>query len=171
MMINLIVACGYDGQIGKNNKLLWHIPEDFKSFKRLTSNHVIIMGRNTFESLPGMLPNRIHIVISSKELEQKENLFVVKSLEEAIEKAKDISHHKEEQVWVIGGGKVYQECLEKNIIDRIYLSLVDYNGPADTYINLFYLNNFNLIFSEKYSKTEETPKWEFKIYKKDCLCK
>ena len=55
MMINLIVACGKDGQIGKDNKLLWHIPEDFKNFKRLTSNHVIIMGRNTFESLPGKL--------------------------------------------------------------------------------------------------------------------
>lgn len=166
-MINLIVACGKDGQIGKDNKLLWHIPEDFKSFKKLTLNKIIIMGRNTFESLPGMLQNRIHIVISSKELEQKENLFVVKSLEEAIEKTKYISTHKEE-VWVIGGGKVYQECLEKNIIDKIYLSLVNYNGPADTYINLFYLNNFNLIFSEKHGGTEKAPKWEFKIYKKEC---
>lgn len=168
MKINLIVACGNDGQIGLNNKLLWHIPEDFKNFKKLTSNHVIIMGRNTFESLPGMLPDRIHIVISSKDLERKENLYVVKSLEEAIEKAKEFLYFKEEQVWVIGGGKVYQECLEKKLIDRIYLSLVDYNGPADTYINLYYLNNFNLIFSEKYNETEKTPKWEFKIYKKDC---
>ena len=168
MKINLIVACGNDGQIGLNNKLLWHIPEDFKNFKKLTSNHVIIMGRNTFESLPGMLPDRIHIVISSKDLERKENLYVVKSLEEAIEKAKEFLYFKEEQVWIIGGGKVYQECLEKKLIDRIYLSLVDYNGPADTYINLYYLNNFNLIFSEKYNETEKTPKWEFKIYKKDC---
>lgn len=168
MKINLIVACGNDGQIGLNNKLLWHIPEDFKNFKKLTSNHVIIMGRNTFESLPGMLPDRIHIVISSKDLERKENLYVVKSLEEAIEKAKEFLYFKEEQVWVIGGGKVYQECLEKKLIDRIYLSLVDYNGPADTYINLYYLNNFNLIFSEKHNETEKTQKWEFKIYKKDC---
>ena len=168
MKINLIVACGNDGQIGLNNKLLWHIPEDFKNFKKLTSNHVIIMGRNTFESLPGMLPDRIHIVISSKDLERKENLYVVKSLEEAIEKAKEFLYYKEEQVWIIGGGKVYQECLEKKLIDRIYLSLVDYNGPADIYINLYYLNNFNLIFSKKYNETEKTPKWEFKIYKKDC---
>ena len=167
MKINLIVACGNDGQIGLNNKLLWHIPEDFKNFKKLTSNHVIIMGRNTFESLPGMLPDRIHIVISSKDLERKENLYVVKSLEEAIEKAKEFLYFKEEQVWVIGGGKVYQECLEKKLIDRIYLSLVDYNGPADTYINLYYLNNFNLIFSEKYNETEKTPKWEFKIYNRN----
>lgn len=167
MKINLIVACGNDGQIGLNNKLLWHIPEDFKNFKKLTSNHVIIMGRNTFESLPRMLPDRIHIVISSKDLERKENLYVVKSLQEAIEKAKEFLYFKEEQVWIIGGGKVYQECLEKKLIDRIYLSLVDYNGPADTYINLYYLNNFNLIFSEKYNETEKTPKWEFKIYNRN----
>lgn len=167
MKINLIVACGNDGQIGKDNKLLWHIPEDFKSFKRLTSNHIIIMGRNTFESLPGMLPNRIHIVISSKELEQKDNLFVAKSLEDAIEKAKDLSHNKEDQVWIIGGGKVYQECLEKNIIDRIYLSSVDYNGPADTYINKELINKkFKSIFKENYDKINKTLAWSFNIYER-----
>lgn len=164
MNVNLIVACGNNGQIGKNNKLLWHIPEDFKHFKEKTTNSVIIMGRNTYESLPGMLPNRIHIVITSKQLEQKENLYAVNSIKEAIQKAKDFN----KEIWVIGGAQIYNEFIKRDLINKIYLSSINYSGEADAYFDLRFLSSGRYIIksSEYFEKKNNTPEWSLKIYER-----
>lgn len=164
MNVNLIVACGNNGQIGKNNKLLWHIPEDFKHFKEKTTNSVIIMGRNTYESLPGMLPNRIHIVITSKQLEQKENLYAVNSIEEAIQKAKEFN----KEIWVIGGAQIYNEFIKRDFINKICLSSINYSGEADAYFDLRFLSSGRYIIksSEYFEKKNNTPEWSLKIYER-----
>ena len=163
MKVNLITACGKNGEIGLNNKLLWHIPEDFKKFKELTSHSIIIMGRNTFESLPGILPNRFHIVVTSKDLEENENVIKCESIEKAIEIAKNLSRN----IWIIGGAQIYNYCLENDLIDNVYLSEVDYEGPADTYINKDLINKkFKSIFKENYNKINKTLAWSFNIYER-----
>ena len=86
-MITLIAAADEHNALGKGSDLLWHLPEDFKHFKRLTTGHCIIMGRKTFETFPKPLPNRTHIVITRQKDYIKEGIIVVNSLEEAIEKA------------------------------------------------------------------------------------
>lgn len=170
MKLCLICACGKNGEIGLNNKLLWHIPEDFKKFKELTSHSVIIMGRNTFESLPGILPNRFHIVVTSKDLE--ENFFVKKAtdMNEALKIASGLVNYNSERVWLIGGMQLYNYCLENNLVDYIYLSKVDFEGEADTFININYIeNNYNCVYSEKYNEIKELnkniPSWSFNYYK------
>jgi dihydrofolate reductase len=162
--INLIVACGNNGQIGKDNKLLWHIPEDFKHFKEKTTNSVIIMGRNTYESLPGMLPNRIHIVITSKELKQKENLYAINSIEEAIKKAKEFN----KEIWVIGGAQIYNEFIKRDLINKIYLSSINYSGEADAYFDLRFLSSgrYTIKSAEYFEKKNNTPEWSLKIYER-----
>jgi len=167
MKISLIVAYGKQGQIGLNNKLLWHIPEDFAKFKKLTSNQTIIMGRKTFESLPKILPNRKHIVITSKDLKINHNdVLIVSSIEEALEKCKN-----EKNVWIIGGAQIYNYCIENDLIDEYYLSEIDYNGNADTFINIdkINFNNFELVEEEFYlpyenSKGEKVPGWCFRKF-------
>lgn len=167
MKVSMIVACGKNGQIGLDNKLLWHIPEDFKMFKKLTSGHTIIMGRNTFESLPGILPKRQHLVITSKcMISDNPLLEFTSSLEDALELVKD-----QDEVWIIGGAQVYNEALEKNLIDRLCISEVDYDGKADVYLKKINLNKFELIneiiFEKTFSeKGELIPSWTFKEYNK-----
>ena len=84
-MIILIAATSENNALGKNNELVWHLPDDFKRFKELTSGHYIVMGRKTFESFPKPLPNRTHVVISRQENYHPEGCIVVKSMQEAIE--------------------------------------------------------------------------------------
>ena len=85
-MVTLIAAAGENNELGKDNDLLWHLPDDFKRFKALTSGHFIIMGRKTFESFPKPLPNRTHIIITrNKNYHVPEGCFVVNSIEKAME--------------------------------------------------------------------------------------
>lgn len=134
-MISIIAVIGKNRELGKENKLLWHISEDLKRFKKITQGHAVIMGRKTFESLGKPLPNRLNIIITrDKNYKQKninclnnENVFILSSLEKAIEFAKNNG-----EVFIIGGGQVYRQGLP--YADRLYLTLVDADCPeADTY--------------------------------------
>jgi dihydrofolate reductase len=108
-MITLIAAIAANGAIGKDNKLLWRISEDLKRFKRITSNHAIIMGRKTFESLGKPLKNRTNIVITKNPNYQvPTEVLVAHSLEESI----DIAHKIDSNPFVIGGSKIYKEALK-----------------------------------------------------------
>jgi len=123
MIISLVVALAEDNAIGANNKLLWHLPNDLKFFKNLTWGMPIIMGRKTFVSIAGKpLPGRINIVITrdKNSLPSQENLWVVSSLEEAIERATETDCN---EVFVIGGGEIYNQSI--SIADKIYLTRVD----------------------------------------------
>jgi dihydrofolate reductase len=94
LKLSIIVATAEQGVIGKDNQLIWHLPEDLKMFRRLTTGHVIIMGRKTFESIGKPLPNRTSIIISRNTDYQVEGCIVVSSLEEAVEKAKELKQKR-----------------------------------------------------------------------------
>lgn len=133
-MISIIAAIGKNRELGKDNKLLWHIPEDAKRFKDLTSGHVVIMGRKTYESLPEKfrpLPNRINIVVTRNPTFTKINqLIVVGSIEEAIRLAQDKMPSKE--IFIIGGASIYEQGIKYS--DKLYLTLVEKEYPdADTF--------------------------------------
>lgn len=125
--ISIIVAIAENFAIGKNNDLLFHLPNDLKRFKQITSGKTLIMGRNTLLSLPKWpLPNRRHIVITDKPGDQFPGCEVVYSINEAIEKAQN-----EAEVFIIGGGSVYRQFYP--IATRLYLTLVHQPFEADVF--------------------------------------
>lgn len=122
--LNIIVAIAKNGAIGRNNQLLYHLPNDLKHFKELTTGHTIIMGRKTFESLPkGALPNRRNIVLSRQERLHYENAECYRSLEEAL-----MQCDYTEDVYIIGGADLYKQTL--GLAARIHLTLID-DTPKD----------------------------------------
>jgi dihydrofolate reductase len=127
MKLSLIVAVAENGVIGHNNQLIWHLPNDLKQFKRLTTGHCIIMGRKTFESIGKPLPNRTSIIISRNTDFQVEGCITVSSLENAISAAKKIEN---EEAFIIGGAEIYRLALP--IIDKIYLTEVHHAYEGDT---------------------------------------
>jgi len=126
-MISIIAAIGPNRELGKDNKLLWHIPADLKRFKKLTEGHAVIMGRKTFESLGKPLPHRLNIIITrqSNFLKTEKAQAVVNSLSEAINYLKfEIKNLKlKKEVFIIGGGQIYAQALP--IADKLYLTLVE----------------------------------------------
>ncbi len=128
MKLSLIVAVAENGVIGHNNQLIWHLPNDLKQFKRLTTGHCIIMGRKTFDSIGKPLPNRTSIIISRNTDFQIEGCITVNSLENAIMEAKKIEN---EEAFVIGGAEIYRLSLP--IVDKIYLTEVHYAYEGDTF--------------------------------------
>lgn len=128
-MISIIAAIALGNRaLGKDNELIYKIPEDLKRFKEKTSGHVVIMGRKTFESIGKALPNRINIVITKNPSFSAENVVVAHSLEEALRLAE---LKEEKEVFIIGGGLLYKEAIEK--ADKLYLTIVEGNPDADTY--------------------------------------
>ncbi len=125
MMLSIIVAVARNRAIGKDNQLLWHITEDLKYFKQITSGHTVIMGRKTFESIGKPLPNRRNIIISSS-LPAQENVTVARSLADAVA----LANH-EEEVFIIGGGSIYNEALP--LAGRLYYTEVHADYDADTF--------------------------------------
>jgi dihydrofolate reductase len=128
-MLSLIVAVSENGVIGKNNQLLWRLSADLKQFKALTTNHVIIMGRKTFDSIGKPLPNRTSIIISRQKNIEIKGCLVVDSLQKAVEIAEIIKPN--EEIFVIGGGEIYNESLP--IADKIYLTEVKTIVEGDTF--------------------------------------
>ncbi len=147
-MITLIAAAAENNALGKDNDLLWHLPNDFKRFKEITSGHHIIMGRKTFESFPKPLPNRTHIIITRQKEYLVENCIVVHSLEEAIAIAP-----KNEEVFIIGGAQIYEQSIP--LADKIDLTRVHTSLDADAFFPEFNVSEWNLVFSEKHFKDEK----------------
>lgn len=126
-IITIIVAAGENDAIGKNNQLIWHLRDDLKRFKKLTSGHHIIMGRKTFESFPKPLPNRTHVVITRQENYQAPSgVIIVNSIEKAIEISKT-----DKQPFIIGGGEIYKQAMP--FTDRIEITRVHETFEADTF--------------------------------------
>ncbi|MEM9685758.1 MAG: dihydrofolate reductase [Bacteroidota bacterium] len=125
-MITIIAAAGENNALGKDNDLVWHLPDDFKRFKQLTSGHTIIMGRKTFESFPGLLPNRTHIILSRKSDYAPQGTLVVYTVEEALHCVKG-----HEQSFVIGGGEIYRLFLPYT--EKIELTRIYHSFEADTF--------------------------------------
>tara|TARA_R110002072_G_scaffold218107_2_gene375787 strand:- start:12073 stop:12570 length:498 start_codon:yes stop_codon:yes gene_type:complete len=128
MIITIIAAIAKNNALGKNNDLIWHLPADLKRFKKITTGHYIIMGRNTFESIGKPLPNRTTIIITRNKNYFKDGCLIAHSLEQALEMAKD-----EEQVFVIGGAQIYNYAMEHNLVDTLDITLVHHEFEADVY--------------------------------------
>lgn len=152
-MITMIAAAGEQNGLGLNNKLLWHLPDDFKRFKQLTTGHAIIMGRKTFESFPKLLPGRTHIVITRDSEYIAEGIIVVHSIEEAL-----IKSVNDPQPFIIGGGEIYRMGME--IADKIELTRVHGSFPADTFFPEIPSDEWKLV-AEIYHGQDEKHAYAF----------
>lgn len=148
--ITLIAAASQNQVLGKDNKLIWHLPKDLKRFKTLTSGHCIIMGRKTFESLPKALPNRTNIVLTRNPAYQAQDAVVVHSVEEALEHSKN-----DGQPFILGGGEIYSLFIP--IAHKIELTRIHHNFEGDAYFPKIDPKQWKLIFQEDYYKKEDHP--------------
>ena len=152
--ITIIVAAAENDAIGKNNDLIWSLPDDLKRFKRLTSGHCIIMGRKTYDSFPGLLPNRKHIVISKKSHGYfHDEVIVVNNFKDAVK-----ATNGDENPYVIGGGQIYN--LAMKYCDIIELTRVHEKFEADTFFPKINEDKWQLINEEKH-EMEERHKYSF----------
>lgn len=126
--VSIIAAISENRGIGKNNKLLWHIPQDLSRFKKITLGHPVIMGRTTFESLGKPLPERDNIIVTRDLNYQAQGCIICHSIEEALKVAEKKDR---EEIFVIGGGQIYQQAIK--YADKLYLTIVSGNFEADTF--------------------------------------
>ena len=135
-MISIIVAVAKGGAIGKEGKIPWKIPGEQRQFKELTTGQVVIMGRTSYEEIGHPLPERTNIVVSKTKVFSGENLYTVKSLQEAIERA------GQEEIFIAGGAEIFQEALP--LADKIYMTYVDMEVPdADRFFPDFPEEEYN----------------------------
>ena len=133
MIISIIAAVAENGVIGGNNKLPWHLPLDMRFFMKTTEGHCILTGRRNYESIPEKfrpLKNRTNIVVTRQQnyAEETAELKIVGSLEEGIEIARKL---KEKELFIIGGGQVYEQAMA--LADRLYITEIKHQFQGDTY--------------------------------------
>ena len=158
--LTIIAAVSINNIIGNKNKLIWKLSNDLKRFKNLTTNHSVIMGRKTFESLPNPLPDRDNIVITRDTNYSKPNIQVCSSIEDAINLTKT-----DTQPFIIGGGEIYSQTI--NIVDKIELTRVHEEFDGDAYFPEIPLDIFELINEENYnSDLENEFNYSYLTYKK-----
>lgn len=145
--VTLIAAAAENNALGKDNDLVWHLPDDFKRFKRLTTGHHIIMGRKTFESFPKLLPDRTHIVITRQKDYQPEGAIVVHTLDDALEIASI-----DTQPFVIGGGEIYKQAIDR--AKKIELTRVHGTFEADTFFPEIDPTKWELLTSQFHPEDE-----------------
>lgn len=159
--IIMIVAVSENNVIGKDNDLIWKLKSDLKRFKSLTSGHVIIMGRKTFESFPKPLPNRKHIVISRQpNYPVPEDVVLAHTIEQALFKAKDFR-----KIFIIGGGEIYKQALP--FCNVLELTRVHTQCEGDTYFPEIETEAWKLLKTERYPADEENEfEYSFLTYLK-----
>lgn len=146
--ISIIVAIAENYAIGKDNRLLWHIPADLKRFKKITEGHQVIMGKLTYESLPFRpLKNRKNVVISDNPADTFEGCTTVHSIKEAVALC-----NEQEESFIIGGGSVYRQFLP--LSNKLYLTMVHKDFEADTFFPHLDLNQWSLIEREDHGPDE-----------------
>lgn len=162
MKIILIAAIGKKNEIGLENKLLWQSKSDLESFKNMTEGYPILMGRKTFESLPCVLPNREHYVVSTKDGFCHKDVTQVSRLEDALDLIK--ATHAE-KVFVIGGASVYEQTL--NIADKLVITHMDWIGKADTFFPKIDDSIWEVSSTVRRYPTKLDPiTWRRKVYKR-----
>lgn len=135
--ITMIAAVGKNLELGKDNELLWRIPEDLQFFKQQTVGKKIVMGKKTLDSLPGLLPKRTHIVLTHQEIEPSERLIVFHDITEL----KAYLQQLREEVMIIGGAQIYQQFIDD--ADKLVLTEIDGEKEADVYFPSFDKNEWN----------------------------
>jgi dihydrofolate reductase len=136
-MIAIISAIGKNYEIGYNNELIWNFKEDLNNFKKLTTNNIVVMGKNTFYSLKNPLKERLNVVISKTMVNEK-NILIYHSIDKALLKLKDFN----KDIFFIGGNRIYKEVLDKKLCDTIFFTKInDEFKKADTFFPYNSLNN------------------------------
>lgn len=159
-MLSIIVAIAKNYVIGKDNKLIWNIPADLKRFKKITTGHTVIMGRNTFLSLGRVLPNRKHIVLSLTELDcDNENVVVVDDIEKL-----DEYIDKDEENFVIGGAMIYKLLMPK--ADRLYITEIDKDFEGDSYFPEISKDEWTEVSREHAPQDENDFRYDYVIYER-----
>lgn len=153
-MIKIIAAVGKNYELGKDNDLIWHIPEDLKYFKETTMGQTVVMGRKTYESIGKPLPNRENIVITSREIE---GVTTLQSPEDILDMDRD--------VFIIGGNSIYSYFVP--YADEIYLTEIDAESNADVFFPKFDKSKYKKIILRE--GNNEELKYSFVIYKKEEL--
>jgi dihydrofolate reductase len=125
MIVTDVVAIAENHAIGKDNQLLWHLPNDLKHFKTITSGHTVIMGRKTFDSVGKPLPKRRNIIVTRQDIAIN-GCEVVNSVEAALALCEG-----EEEVFIVGGAEIYKQSL--HLVNRIYLTMVHQSFDADSF--------------------------------------
>ncbi|SEC21943.1 Dihydrofolate reductase [Tenacibaculum sp. MAR_2009_124] len=154
-MITVIAAIGENNELGKGNDLIWHLPADLKRFKRLTSGHHIIMGRNTYESIGKPLPNRTTIIVTRDKNYQQEGCLTAGSIEEAVELAKS-----DDEIFIIGGAQIYKQVLAFEFIDKLDITHVHSSFEADVYFPEINSNQWKEVRREDF-KADDKNKYDY----------
>ena len=164
-MLSIIVAMSENNVIGKNNALIWHLPEDLKRFKNITTGHTIIMGRKTFESLGRVLPNRKHIVLTKDEayIVNNENVEIVNNIE-----GLDKYIYTEEEVFVIGGAIIYKQLIDK--ASKMYVTKIYKKFQGNAYFPVINDKEWEITEKEIGIKDDKNPfDYEFLVYERKNL--
>lgn len=151
-MISLLLAMDKNRVIGLNNDLPWHLPKDFRFFKEKTTGETMIMGRKTYDSLDGALPNRKNVVLTRKQVNYPDEVEVIRDLD-TIRKWSEAEPDKE--FFVIGGGNIFEQIL--TFADRMYITLIDEAFEGDTYFPTFPEDEWTLTSNVKGVKDEANP--------------
>jgi len=141
--LSLIVATAKNRVIGVNNTLPWHLPEDLKRFRALTTGHHIIMGRKTYDSLGRLLPGRTTVIVTRNQAYKVEGAIVVHSLEDAI-----AACGGDQEVFLIGGAELYQDGLK--LANKLYVTEIDAEYEGDAFFPEFDLSEWNVGDAEAY---------------------
>ena len=161
-MLSIIVAKAKNNIIGKDNALIWHLPEDLKRFKRLTTGHTIIMGRKTFESLGRVLPNRHHIILCNDAQMQidDENVEILEDISMLEKYVKD-----EEEHFVIGGATMYRLLMP--MCSKMYITEINQDFEGDVSFPEINMREWNITEREKGLKDEKNPfDYEYVTYER-----
>ena len=159
MKLSIIAAIGKNNELGLNNNLIWHLKGDMKFFKETTIGHTIIMGRKTFESLPQLLEERKHIVLSRNNINIP-NIEVFHTIEEFLSNY----INTDEEIFNIGGASVYQSLLEYT--DKIYLTEIEKTAKADAYFPTFNKKGFESEILDKKTDEKTGIKYKHVLYKR-----
>ena len=156
--ITLIVAAAENNAIGKDNKMPWHLPNDFKYFKKNTLEHSVVMGRKTFESIGKPLPERRNIILTRDMNYTHEEVDVANSVQEVQNYCRD-----EREIFIIGGAEIYKQTLP--LADKVLLTRVHTTIDGDAYFPELLDHEWNLVSAEKHDKDEKHAfDYTFEVY-------
>jgi len=160
MMISIVVAVSQNNVIGNDNKLPWHLPADFKYFKKLTTGHPIIMGRSTYESIGKALPGRTNIIVTRQKDYPADGCIVVSDLKAAFDVA---AKENPEEIFVIGGGEIIRQSLVW--ADKIYITRIFHNFDGDTFFPQLSDDDWKLTSEERHLPDQKNRyAYAFQVY-------
>jgi len=165
MMITIIAAIATNNALGKDNDLIWHLPADLKRFKKVTTGHHILMGRNTFESIGKPLPNRTTIIITRNKNYFKDGCLVANSIEEAIKLVENDAN-----IFIIGGAQIYKEAIEKDLVDQLDITQVHQEFEADVFFPQIDLSVWKQVSRENFTADDKNKyNYSFISYQKKTI--